>query len=280
MQLQDPTTQKLISWISTDIELKQKDLALCGPAVKYFYLNREQLVYRNGLLFYLWKDSTRDRLLLIVPESLKQEIMSLSHDLPLTGHMGIAKTLLRICMNYVWYRMAKDVELFVKSCNICNRNKKANIKAKAGLGQYHAGIPMERVHIDILGPFTPSDKGNQYVLMLVDQFTYVAGVLPTSLSECRGNCKVCGEWIHFQVGLSDRNSYGPEKEHLMAIYLHQCVNCCRFLSPGPPPTDLALTDRLNGTTVLCCNLSGASLEVIRNHGMSTYSSSLVQYGLP
>ena len=68
LQLQDPTTQKLISWISIDIEPKQKDLALCGPAVKYFYLNREQLVYKNGLLFYLWKDSTRDRLLLIVPE--------------------------------------------------------------------------------------------------------------------------------------------------------------------------------------------------------------------
>ena len=168
------------------------------------------MVYRNGLLFYLWKDSTRDRLLLIVPESLKQEIMSLSHDLPLTGHMGIAKTLLR--MNYVWYRMAKDLELFVKSCNICNRKKKANIKAKADLGQYHAGIPMERVHIDILGPFTPSDKGNLVCTDVSGSVHKVAGVLPTSLSECRGNCKVYGEWIHFQVGLSDRNSYGPGKE--------------------------------------------------------------------
>ena len=194
LQLQDPTTQKLISWISTDIEPKQKDLAICGPAVKYFYLNREQLVYRNGLLFYLWKDSTRDRLLLIVPESLKQEIMSLSHDLPLTGHMGIAKTLLRIRMNYVWYRMAKDVELFVKSCNICNRNKKANIKAKAGLGQYHAGIPMEHVHIDILGPFTPSDKGNQYVLMIVDQFTkwLECFPLPCQSAEETAKCVVNG----------------------------------------------------------------------------------------
>ena len=85
--------------------------------------------------------------------------------------MGIAKMLLCIRMNYVWYRMAKDVELLVKSCNICNRNKKASTKAKVGLGQYHAGIPIERVHIDILGPFTPSNKGNQYVLMTVDQFT-------------------------------------------------------------------------------------------------------------
>ena len=66
--------------------------------------------------------------------------------------------------------MAKDIALFVKSCSLCNRNKKATVKRKAALGQYHAGSPLERVHIDILGPFTPSSKGNQYVLMIVDQF--------------------------------------------------------------------------------------------------------------
>ena len=90
-------------------------------------------MWKDSVERLVWKDSARDRLLLIVPESLKQEIMSLSHDLPLMEHMGIVKMLLRIHMSYVWYQMAKDVEL-VKSCNICNRNRKANTKAKAGLG--------------------------------------------------------------------------------------------------------------------------------------------------
>lgn len=40
------------------------------------------------------------------------------------------------------------------------------------MGTYHAGAPLERVHIDILGPFhPPSAAGNSYVLMIVDQFT-------------------------------------------------------------------------------------------------------------
>lgn len=30
--------------------------------------------------------------------------------------------------------------------------KKPNIKAKAALGQYYVGYPLQRVHIDILGP--------------------------------------------------------------------------------------------------------------------------------
>ena len=45
------------------------------------------------------------------------------------------------------------------------------MKPEAGLGVYQAGAPMERVHLDILGPFFPSDSSNQYVLVLVDQFT-------------------------------------------------------------------------------------------------------------
>ena len=36
---------------------------------------------------------------------------------------------------------------------------------------FHAGIPMERIHIDILGPFNPSESGNIYALMMIDQFT-------------------------------------------------------------------------------------------------------------
>ena len=49
--------------------------------------------------------------------------------------------------------------------------KKANIKAKGPLGQYHAGAPMEKIHIDILGPLNESRLGNKYILVMVDQFT-------------------------------------------------------------------------------------------------------------
>ena len=134
---------------------------MCSPTVKYFYLNRSRLSYRNNLLCYSWKDVIGDKQLLVVPECLKQEVLSLNHDMPLTGHMGIAKTLLHIQKSFIWYTMSRDVELFVKSCQVCNSSKKANTKAKAGLGQYHKGSPLERVHVDILDPFTLSTKGNQ-----------------------------------------------------------------------------------------------------------------------
>ena len=69
------------------------------------------------------------------------------------------------------YKMRLDVETFVKSSRKCSINKKPHRKAKAKLGTFHAGVPMERIHLDILGPFPKSHSGNVYILMLVDQFT-------------------------------------------------------------------------------------------------------------
>ena len=67
--------------------------------------------------------------------------------------------------------MARDSEQHVKSCSVCNKNKKTSRPARSALGSYHAGFPMERVHLDIVGPFHISKSGNRYILVMVDQFT-------------------------------------------------------------------------------------------------------------
>ena len=54
---------------------------------------------------------------------------------------------------------------------MCNRQKKPQKKPTAHQVQYHAGSPLERIHIDILGPLIETPRGNQYVLVVVDQFT-------------------------------------------------------------------------------------------------------------
>ena len=60
----------------------------------------------------------------MVPKKLQTGVMSLNHDLPLSGHMGIKKMLARVQRSYMWYKMSSDVELFVKTCKMCNKNKR------------------------------------------------------------------------------------------------------------------------------------------------------------
>ena len=170
-QAKDFVIQRLLTWVLTDTVQEQSEISLCSPAIKHFYINRERLVSCDNLLYNKWEHSLRNRLLFMVPKKPQTEVMSLNHDLLLTGHMEIKKTLARVQRSYMWYKMSSDVELFVKTCKVCSKNKKATVKHKASLGMYHQCSPMERVHIDILGPFTPSAGGNQYFLMMVDQFT-------------------------------------------------------------------------------------------------------------
>ena len=97
--------------------------------------------------------------------------MWFNHDSTLAGHPGITRTIQKVRQTCYWHKMTEDVTLYVKSCKECNTNKKASRKAKAPLTKYHAGAPMERIHLDILRPFTPSKSGNKYILMLICQFT-------------------------------------------------------------------------------------------------------------
>jgi hypothetical protein len=61
---------------------------------------------------------------------------------------------------------------FVKKyCESCAARKPSQTQNKAPLGSYVVGQPMERVSIDVVGPFPKTRKGNQYILTICDCFT-------------------------------------------------------------------------------------------------------------
>ena len=107
----------------------------------------------------------------MIPDNLRQEVLNHCHDSVTAGHVRINKTKNNIRRSYIWYSMSSDIDQYVKSCGVCAKSKKANRKAKGHLKSFHSGYPMERIHVDILGPFNKSSQGNQYISMVIDQFT-------------------------------------------------------------------------------------------------------------
>ena len=67
--------------------------------------------------------------------------------------------------------MGLECKVYIVSCSCCSLNRRPMTWPRACLCKYHAGALMERLHIEILGPFTSSTTGNVYVLMLMNQFT-------------------------------------------------------------------------------------------------------------
>ena len=54
-----------------------------------------------------------------IPEIIQTELISRHHNNPLAGHCGINKTRKLIGRKYYWPSLRKDVESYVKGCNVC-----------------------------------------------------------------------------------------------------------------------------------------------------------------
>ena len=84
--------------------------------------------------------------------------------------------------------MSRDIRNFVTTCDTCSKNKKPTRYGRWNMTNYHAGAPMERVHIDFMGPLPKTKSGNEHILMMVDQFT---------------------KWTVYTTTLPDSRDYGP-----------------------------------------------------------------------
>ena len=171
LQLQDPDLKSIIGWLENkEIPLKNV-LFLSSAITKSLWLVRLQLRLINGVLYHLWKTQPDCRVCLVVPRKLRKDIMNACHAHRTAGHLGQNKTYSRVRSSFMWPGMTEEINLHVKCCSVCAKNKSPSNPPRAGLREYHSGFPLERVHIDVLGPFTKSALGNKYILMMVDQFT-------------------------------------------------------------------------------------------------------------
>ena len=172
-QLLDPNIELVMLWLEGDYEPSRRELLLTSPETRALWSCRDCLSISNGVLFYAWSEHPQlgTRSCIVIPQALRQEVLHGCHDSRSAGHLGMEKTLNRLKDRFYWYGMTRDSDLYVKGCKVCNRNKKGNRTPRAGQRLYHSGYPMERVHIDIMGPFHLSSKGNRYILVMVDQFT-------------------------------------------------------------------------------------------------------------
>ena len=143
-------------------------LSLATPVQKY-YLAQHKLFYLDeNLLFY---DNAIQPPQLVIPSSLRNDVLFHGHDIPTAGHLGVFKTKERLRGKYFWHGMTQDVKKYVEGCSTCNKNKGATTYNKHPRAIMQASAPMQRVHIDILGPFPVTARGHEYVLMLSDSFT-------------------------------------------------------------------------------------------------------------
>ena len=117
---------------------------------------------------------------IVVPSSYRPHILSLAHDTPMSGHLGINKTYQRILEHFYWPNLRKDVVEFRRSCHTCQVVGKPNqTLPKAPLQPIPAfEKPFSRVIIDCVGPLPKTKSGNQYLLTVMCASTRFPQAIP------------------------------------------------------------------------------------------------------
>ena len=110
---------------------------------------------------------------LVVPETLRQKVISVAHDGLLSGHCSIRRTIDRVCSNFYWKNLQQDVRRFCCSCSVCQKPFQKGRQGKAPFQRMPViGEPFKRTEVDLVEPITLcSKRGPRYILTAMDYAT-------------------------------------------------------------------------------------------------------------
>ncbi|CAC5407102.1 unnamed protein product [Mytilus coruscus] len=91
-QEKDSDLCRIIQWLKNYQVPSEFELQLCSPAAKHWKSCNSQLKFKDGVLVYEWLDTVPPKLLVMVPKSMKQEVLINCHNTKIAGYFGQQKT--------------------------------------------------------------------------------------------------------------------------------------------------------------------------------------------
>lgn len=185
---------------------------------------------------------------LCVPSSQRERVLIENHSRATAGHMGIRKTINRICNRYYWPGMQRDIAKFVRSCESCQRYKPHQV---APAGEMLVAVPEEpwaTVCTDYVGPLPRTKHGNTMLLVFFDRFSKWVELVPQRRATAEGVVKAFRERILARFGapkvlISDNGNQFTSK--ILQKYLRDVGVHHQFTAPYCPQENP--TERANRT---------------------------------
>ena len=160
LQENDPTLSKIRTWIKEGKGQRSR------PKWKERFYIDKSIMYREHETSA--KKGSVSTTQLVLPKNLREGVMEVAHDSILGGHLGGKKTLDRVTSNFHWPGVAGDVQMYVQSCDICQRTIPKGRNVKVPLGDMPIiGTPFEKVAIDLVGPLIMSDRKHRWILTMI-----------------------------------------------------------------------------------------------------------------
>ncbi|CAF0913458.1 unnamed protein product [Didymodactylos carnosus] len=156
-----------------------------SPPSKSFRKTASQYVIINGILYKTRSRNSNEhesvpgkKNMIVIPQNRQQQILEWAHDHPTSGHSGLHKTLYRLLTRVYWPGMRRDVFKYTQACSSCQQFKYCNRPSSTPMQLHLVTEPWHTIEIDMMGPFPPTQRQKQYLLVVVDYFTRWVEMFP------------------------------------------------------------------------------------------------------
>ncbi|UYV70994.1 hypothetical protein LAZ67_8001358, partial [Cordylochernes scorpioides] len=158
--------------------------------------------YKGGRLFRMVKNGEEERALYVIPKSMRKSLVVKFHDL--IGHFAVDRTVNKIKELYWFPSMKRYVRRHIARCVECLFNKVPGDKQQGFLHPIKLGKrPFSIVHMDHVGAFVRSTRGNQELFVIVDNLTRFVRLSSVRNTSTQNVLKVMKSFVN-DLGLSDK----------------------------------------------------------------------------
>ena len=224
LQMKDELVGPVFRAKINDTKPSLESIKGCDPKYRKLVQIWDQLVIKDELLWRLFenRDGTECIRQLVVPSSLKTEVLHDVHEGVLGGHLGIDKSLGKLKERFYWPGHYNDVKQWCATCVNCATRKTAGPTRRGPLHPITVGYPLQLVAVDILGPLPRTSDGNSYILVAEDYFTRWLEAWPVPNQEAKTVARKLMDEMFFRFSLPDQILSDQGRQFESAIVTELC----------------------------------------------------------
>ena len=246
-QRADPTIAKVITWVTAK-ERPAKgspELATASPDLHHLWSQFDRLLYRR----YESSDGATSNVQLLVPASQRLTVMEALHNAVCSDHLGISRTVDRARHRFYWPHMTSDIERWIRACPDCQKRKGPHRKPKAPMHSQPSSYPNQRIAIDIMGPLPITDRGNRYVLVIMDYFSKWVEIfpMPNMLASTVARLLFDGWICRYGAPAALHSDQGPQFESNLFKDLCRMMDVTKTRTTAYHPQSDGMVERFNRT---------------------------------
>ena len=239
-QQEDETLKKIRQWAESHQEVRK-------PKGKIEWFEKNGLIYRK---FTSMDENGKTFTQLVVPKKLREVVMKLAHESIMSGHLATSRTISRVLSEFYWPGVQSDIKRFCRSCDICQRTVYKGKVTKYPLQKMPLiDEPFKRVAVDIVGPIHPvTDKGNRYILTLVDYATRYPEAIPLKTIETERVAEALLD-IFSRVGIPQEmlSDMGTQFTSSLMKEVSRLISVKQITTTPYHPMTNGMVERFNGT---------------------------------